>query len=354
MINNDRTYIVCGGFDTKGGHKSYLGSIIMNTIRINGLNGGKLEDLKMINFRDYDVLIWMPNIPNSEEKLIGSIKLSNPKILLVSSKNVIGRHFNHNDMIGRLLQSHSNLGIMIDKKKDRYTFSLMDPLGNIYFDGTDVHTLCVTLSNRINFLLGLHRIGSIEVQENNEDIHIEPDFISVVKGCATEFSKHVSAVNPYRLLGNASARCSYGFPSMRRDDGRILVTRRNIDKRDIEEDGFVIVNNNESVVEYYGPNKPSVDTPIQIRLYNHFENINYIIHGHVYVEGGYFTKNAIPCGYIEEVDEITNIYDRSTGSITLNLIGHGCIIGSSTIPKLDKVKFLSRPIPEMLYAKRGV
>ena len=49
---------------------------------------------------------------------------------------------------------------------------------------------------------------------------------------------------------------------------------------------------------YYGE-KPSVDTPIQIKLFNYYHNVNYMVHGHVYVDNAKMTEHKIPlwlCG----------------------------------------------------------
>lgn len=57
-------------------------------------------------------------------------------------------------------------------------------------------------------------------------------------------------------------------------------------------------------IEYYGDYKPSVDTPSQIMLYQAYPKVNYMLHGHVYIDGFPFTNRCIPCGAIEEAHEI--------------------------------------------------
>ena len=57
-----------------------------------------------------------------------------------------------------------------------------------------------------------------------------------------------------------------------------------------------------------------MDTPVQVRLYKTIPHINYIVHGHVYVKGAPFTKEAIPCGALEEVDEIMELIYNSNSS----------------------------------------
>jgi hypothetical protein len=46
--------------------------------------------------------------------------------------------------------------------------------------------------------------------------------------------------------------------------------------------------------KYYGNKKPSVDTPVQLMIYQNAPAINYMIHGHYYVYGAPFTKSFYP------------------------------------------------------------
>lgn len=102
-------------------------------------------------------------------------------------------------------------------------------------------------------------------------------------------------------------------------------------------------------VYYFGDAKPSVDTPVQLRLYRLFPNINYMIHAHCYVKDGFFTNTPIPCGGLEEVEEITRIvYDTNETRYAFNLIGHGCIIMGQTVKDLKSFTFIKRPMPEKL------
>ena len=194
----------------------------------------------------------------------------------------------------------------------------------------------------------VRRLPSKKIGENRE-FTVNPNFIEFVKYSAQEFTKYVNAINPNRLLGNASTRCMYGFPAERKQD-RIFVTQRNIDKQLIETKGFVEVNSaNLECVEYYGDKKPSVDTPIQLRLFDYYKNINYIVHGHVYVENGKKTKNKVPCGFVEEFDEILDLYPSPDESgFVVNLRGHGCLIMAETVEQLWRIgkNYNSREFPE--------
>jgi len=313
------------------------------------VNGGALsiltDDLK---YSRYDVIIWMPNISNDEDKILPRIKEEAPRALLISSKRVVEKEYKESDVIGRLLKSKSNLGIMITKPKNLYKFKLLDPLGNLYVDTCSIEELADTILNRINQLFSMTRVPSKKIDEERE-FTIDPEFIEFVKYSANEFTKYVNAVNPNRLLGNASTRCMFGFPAERQQD-RIFVTQRNIDKKLIETDGFVEVSPefNGSVL-YYGDRKPSVDTPIQVKLFNYYPNINYMVHGHVYIEGAKMTSSKVPCGFLEEFDEVVELYPSPDEEVVVvNLRGHGCLIMTRTVDQLWKYgsNYISREFPE--------
>lgn len=346
-----RVLLVGGTFDSQGGKSSTIISRMSNTLNCSTMNGGFIRKLSEIDFTRCDILIWMPNIDNNEEKILPKIKdpkTGNYKLLLVSSKNAVGRDYQYSDFIGRMLQTKSNLGIYIDevnKFDDIKKFSLFDPLGNTYIQTTDITKLSQTLMNRIIYLKSLTRIGSVCLGEGYE-FHVDKEFIDEIHSASDQFSKFVNANNPNRLLGNASTRCASGFPAFR-DKNRFFVTRRNVDKTNLSERDFVEVKSGEQTVFYYGENKPSVDTAIQLRLLRHYPNINYMIHGHVYIDNAPKTDSKIPCGYIEEFDEIIKKYpDSNTNNISINLKGHGCLIAADTVEKLKNVKFIGRSFPE--------
>lgn len=312
------------------------------------INGGTIFELKEIQFTRYDVIVWMPNISNDEDKILPNIKKVNPRAVLISSKRVVEKEYQESDVIGRLLASKSNLGIMITRPEKNYSFKLLDPLGNCFVDTDSIEDLVECIVLRLNELFSMTRVPSTKIDEERE-FTIDPNFIEFVKYSANEFTKYVNAVNPNRLLGNASTRCMFGFPAERQQD-RIFVTQRNIDKKLIETDGFVEVSPefNGSVL-YYGDRKPSVDTPIQVKLFNYYPNINYMVHGHVYIEGAKMTSSKVPCGFLEEFDEVVELYPSSDEEVVVvNLRGHGCLIMTRTVDQLWEYgsNYISREFPE--------
>lgn len=112
---------------------------------------------------------------------------------------------------------------------------------------------------------------------------------------------------------------------------------------------------------YCGGDKPSVDTPIQLRLYEKLKNVNYMIHSHCYIKNAPFTSKCVPCGAVEEVDEIIKaIVENYTKEETyadcfdryvLNLIGHGSIVMARDIKGLQGLEYYGRPMPEKMWSK---
>lgn len=340
----NKIFLVGGTFDASGGKPSYIIEQFSKHLNAECINGGNLEDLSL-DFKSMDTLIWMPNINNSEDKILPSIKKINPHLLLIQSKRVIEKEYSESDIVGRLLASKSLMGIMITNGDGAYKYQLLDPLGNKHCQTIDLKFLARTIIARVAYIKNLNRIGSVSIGDK-KSFNIEPEFIDIVKSSGTQFSKFVNAINPNRLLGNASTRCSYGFPAEKQGD-RIFVTRRNVDKQTLSENDFVEVTRNQEKIEYFGDKKPSVDTPIQVMLFNYFKNIKFMIHGHVYVENAPLTQHKIPCGFIEEFNDIiAYIEDENITEFSINLRGHGCLIACKDIKYFDQVKFIGRPFPE--------
>jgi hypothetical protein len=153
------------------------------------------------------------------------------------------------------------------------------------------------------------------------------------------------------MMGNASFRCENGFPTFR-DGNLMFVSKRDIDKRDIGIAGFVPVNlASEHVVEYYAikgnESKPSVDSPINLRLYNHMPGIRFMLHSHTYVEGAPFTAKVLACGDLREAVEVMLLVDAETDRFAVNLRGHGSLVGAAKPEMLRDVKYVARPVPEL-------
>lgn len=337
-------FIVGGTFDNNGGKPSFFVNEMMHILGIPGINGGELSTLGM-SFSFTDTLIWMPNIDNSEDKILPTIKADNPHMLLVQSKRVHDGNYTPADVVGRLLKSRALLGIVIERVFGRYEFQLMDPLGNRHCKTNDVVVLCAALKSRIQEIKRMSRVPSTRTGPVKE-FTIDDKFVSVIKDFGNRFSTFINAINPNRLLGNASTRCESGFPAIN-DRGRMFVSRRNVDKKTLQSSDFVEIELGNGRIFYHGDNKPSVDSPVQAKLFHCFPNIRYMIHGHVYIEDAPTTEHKIPCGFLEEVGDILDVItDPMVSQFSVNLLGHGCLIACRDLDYFDTIKLTGRPFPE--------
>jgi hypothetical protein len=272
-----------------------------------------------------------------------------PKAILVSSKRNYQDqdHYDLPDLISRALQSKSNLFIEFTKGDniDKFTFRLLDPLGNQFYFGDNVDTLCLTMFKRIQFLQTMTRTGSYQIGEKiSAPISFE-NFLTVVKEHSIVFNRLIQKPSTVtRFLGNTSFRCTHGFPSLKQNN-QIFVSRRNVDKSGITTENMVAVKQIPEGVGYYGQDKPSVDTPIQLELYKKYPHIQFMLHGHVYVKDAPFTNQIVPCGSFEEVEEICKLGNNDT-SFVVNLKGHGFTALSTDIQFIQDLQFYSRPVPE--------
>lgn len=375
-MNKIRILIVGGTFDKSGGKRSGLlqkiGEEIANntllrddveSVRI--INGGHIKKLhsEIINdVEKFNIVFWMPNVSNDEFK-IRNVKELNPKCILINSKRNDGDKYSFSELISRSLSAKANLTIEFKKTDDKFNMFVFDPLGNEYYNGTDVEKMSEVLIERAIVLTKMTRKPCLKAEtlrekfSEEESVSIvskELDFLNFAHGCANIFHNLIRpAKGTERFLGNMSFRCQNGFPSFRGKDGIVFVSRRNVDKTDIGPNAFVPTYlDEEENVRYYGEYKPSVDTPVQLRLYKALPNFNYMIHAHCYFKDAPFTHNKVPCGAIEEVAEILSVVDKTKDFQAINLLGHGCILmakNASTFTELFKEKdanFISRKMPE--------
>jgi hypothetical protein len=380
--NMNNILLVGGNFDENGGKQSSLVNAMYSAIvnacnaSVKLINGGDLEEATINAFskaisRQFDIVLWFPNISNDVEK-VRNIKEINEEVFLVTSKRNIGNQYSFAELINHALKLKSNLLVEITSgKSGRYNGRVIDPLGNIICDYTeDFNELIVKVIHRLAYLQSITREHTTCIG-NAIEVPDEVEFFKIIRNFATTFHNLIHpAKDVSRFLGNAAFRCERGFPSFRsgKNNDIIFVSRRDVDKRYISKDAFVgvkclgvsktlattrIIGNliaGNSNVGYYGNFKPSVDTPIQLRLFIALRNVNYMIHSHVYVEGANFTSINIPCGGIEEFDEIMNAinWDGEETDFAVNLIGHGSIVFASDVDYFYEINYYARPIPEII------
>ena len=388
-----KKYLLLGGtFDDNGGKSSKIVSSIGNAItsRFNHgdsltvMNGGdysKLKDIIEVELakEKYDVVFWFPNVDNSKEK-IRNVKDFLPTTMLVTSKRNENKKYTFLDLEQKALAAKANLLLefAVDTASNHITFNVMDPLGNLWYSGDDISEATNYMLNRLDYLMTITRQPTIhsdidikipfnwyfsaieDAEHSDKEVKIpnKDEFIDVVHKYADVFHTIMfhETSDVKRFLGNCSTRlpnefrCPKGFPSFREKD-YVFVSRRNVNKESIDMDQFVPVYAEDNKLYYCGDHKPSVDAPVQVKLYKELPNINYIIHSHCYIKNAPFTSNPIPCGALEEEPEVLGLIDKEFNSrelnrYAINLLGHGSLIMGSTVDDLKNVEYIARQLPE--------
>jgi hypothetical protein len=270
----------------------------------------------------------MPNLPNEEPK---HYPKKAPGSVLVVSK-LMHRDVTSADAAARIFKMQGNAVIEIyppdPYSSDLYRFRLADALSNTWYEGEDLAPLSRSI-------LGLHkwtndsiRVPTVSLQSSNPALNQLMDIVHQV-------ADKVEAKVGERYFGNVSTRCMATFPSMRLSNGLdILVSPRNIDKtRLTAEDMILVTASTRGEVQYLGSRKPSVDTPVHLNLYQNHPKINYMIHGHAYIEGYPYTEEYFPCGDLREVPGISKIIGE-TATAVINLKNHGFLIASADLSTL--------------------
>ena len=349
-----KTLFVVGTYDDSGGRPSSYGRKFVQECVQQGsfseyklCNGGKFEDLERIVFRDFDTIFWLADVPNDKPKLVREIKKNHPTCMLVTSKRNDASKYGTLHLVSGALQTKSNLLIELQKNNGFVSAAVLDPLGNCFLRQTpSIALLATTLLKRLVVLRGFTRQSSLRIGEAVPfpETEWQTEFFAMVRRHAQKFHELVAAETE-RFLGNVSFRCLSGFPSFRHKQ-IIFVSKRNIDKRGIDKAGFVAVEKAEGYVAYYGTDKPSVDTPIQLALYQLFPRINFMLHGHTYVREAPTTTQIVPCGALQEVHEIQSIVPSNCNSFCVNLLGHGSLYGAEDLQTLADIPYIARPLPE--------
>jgi hypothetical protein len=352
---NDAFLIVGGDWGDSPKSSGYLNKLV-GALDYEGVfhNGGKLIQLEgiMEDIEQYDVVLWFPNISNAHEKFLPEIKKRNPKCILVSSKSNMDGKYGTQSLIARALQVKANLLLEFTKGDGKILGSLIDPLGNAFVHKeSDTKVIAEALNCRLKKLTKFTRVGSKSIGEEIICGEGNVEFFKLVREYSEVFHDLIHAAFQDRFLGNISFRCMRGFPSFRWGE-LIYVSQRNVDKRFIGPECMVAVNpERNKQVEFYGDRKPSVDTPIQLDLYKAFPKINYMLHSHVYIEGAPFTSYPIPCGALEEIDEIVNLVGRDDTEARINLKGHGSLVMGSKASVFKDIPYISRTMPELIERK---
>ena len=347
----NKILIVGGTWDLNGGKESgfikkFYSELIKYYENITYLNGGNYNELKNIinSVKDYDVVCWFPNVDNSLPK-IRSVKKINPYTILIGSKRNDNNKYSFVDVLNKTLIERHNLSIEFSKEQEKYKMLLFDPLGVKWYEGTDISNLVGNLYKRLLFISKAKREHTYNT-EGNVEIPNNEEFFSFVREAAEIFHKTIDhSEGVTKFMGNASFKGK---------DNYIYVSKRDVDKSKIDKNNFVACQLDNDILHYYGDTKPSKDAISQANLYNLFPNINYMIHSHCYAIDGKYTEMPVPCGSLDEIDEIIKVIEKEYNgnyNLTLykiNYIGHGCLLLANSVNNLKTTNFISRKFPEEL------
>jgi hypothetical protein len=345
-----KVLVVGGTWDLDGGKESgfikkFYVELGMYLDNITYLNGGNFLYLQNVlnSVIDYDVVFWFANVDNSLPK-VRSVKKVNPYTTLVGSKRNDGK-YSFVDVLNKTLLERHNLSIEFTKDDNGFKMLLFDPLGTKWYEGYSIPDLVEHLYKRLFFLSSTKREHTYHV-DGIKEIPSNEEYFKYVREAAEIFHQtidHSDGVT--KFMGNAS---------FRGDGNLIYVSKRDVDKSKIDKDNFVASYLDDGTLYYYGNVKPSKDTIVQSNLYNLFPNINYMIHSHCYLRDGSFTEMPVPCGSLNEIDEIRKVIERDfNGNYDLplyriNYLGHGCLLLGNSIELLRSVSFYPRTFPEEL------
>lgn len=350
-----KVLFVCGRFDDQRGRASgYMAKVAEAAgPNVETVNGGRFAELALLVRRAaserFDALWWMPDVDNSHPKVVESIKDAVPRCILVTSKNNSTGKYAIVDIVSRMLKARANMALTIDSASP-FKASILDPLGNAFaVSDPDAASIGRALYARTRELANFTRTASVRIGpaiDAPASDEIE-SFAGIVRAYAAPLHEMVHGANPSRFLGNASFRCTRGgFPAFT-SDGKLFVSKRNLDKRDLSPDSFVAVEpKDEGPIAYYGDHKPSVDAPIQRALFAALPWARFMLHAHAYAHAAPTTGHIVPCGALEEVPEVLNEIGVAKGLAVVNLKGHGFIAIASEPWLLAGIRLSARPIPE--------
>jgi len=339
-----RTVIVGGTWGINHKRSSIVDklSVLFDTNELyNGMPG--LSDLPM--YPDGDLIIWMPDIPNEEAK---HYPIKSGGAVLICSK-VMRDGYSKIDAVSRIFKMHGNAVIAISKRMSFYNFELIDALGNTWYNGISLPELSDAISIFYLFTKDAIRVQSTWVPMSLRMSDENFDNVLGLLAINDTLKDSIMTQCGSRFFGNVSTRCQNLFPTIRAKTG-IYVSPRNSDKSEILTEDMIFCTMENGVVRFYGDKniKPSVDTPIQIGVYEERPRLNFMIHGHAFLKGNSYpfytgeTERYCLCGDMKEKDEILKIIPDGFNNGIINLRNHGFLAFSDTLKNMEMMFKLAK------------
>lgn len=355
-----RVLMVGGKWDAVGGRPSGLFAKITEVVsashEVAVRNGGDYRRLPRMldDCHSYDCVFWMADVPNAFDKA-RAVRERSPHAMLVASRHGDGTRYETEATVKRALASGSDLVMEFSLGRGGYRFDMrvIDPLGNLWYEGDDPRAAADAIMGRIGFLATMER-ADVARGEGDATVPDQGEFVRYVR----QVAGRVQATTPDlgaspHFRGNASFR---GTPGMGvsptpGDEETIFVSRRDVTNRFLEASDFVPTCLKDGLLLYRGDSEPSADASVQARLYQALPDVNYMIHMHCYAEGAPFTEKCLPCGTSQEVDEVLAVAGRepdglASRSYVVNLRGHGCLLMAASLGEMPSAKLVTRPLPE--------
>jgi len=316
-----------------GGSKDRLSSVIE---KLHAVLSKKQDNVTTFNsilpttgIKEYDLTLWMPDISNEEEK---DYPVKKQGSILICSK-VMRKETARIDAVSRIFMMRGNAVIMIHKNKKPFSFELVDALNNTWCKTSNLEELASKIMELYLWTKASVRRSLEEVKDRNTlwvpdyDKKNLSNFIEINKKLALKVANGCGN----RFFGNFSTRCTKLFPSHKILPAAFFFSPRNTNKQLISTDDLVLCDYD----KYYGECKPSVDTPVQLKLYRNLPGINYMIHGHAYIKDAITTLDYYPCGDMREVVGILEVVD-SNAVTRINLKNHGFLLLSQDIKGMER------------------
>lgn len=274
----------------------------------------------------YDLIYWWPDIDNTKKK---EYPVKSPGSVLICSK-VMREDTTRVDAVSRIFAMHGNAVVMIHKETKPFQFELVDALNNTWVKTTSISVLANAVQRLFDWTKGSRRKSlkkeSVVEKWSGMDSSMVEEFMSINRKLALKVADGCGN----RYFGNYSTRCTKLFPSKRLNSEYFLFSPRNIDKRFVTVEDLVLTDFD----KYYNERKPSVDTPIQLELYRKHQNINFMIHGHAFIDGAMVTDEYFPCGDLREVPEALKLLDE--GNLYFNLKNHGFLLCAENLGDMER------------------
>lgn len=129
--------------------------------------------------------------------------------MLVSFKRNINNKYSFQELLQKSFVLKSNLTIEFSKINNLYNMRLFDPLGNVWYLGTDIKECSKELITRLDFIKSIRRKSTISTEEsvgalawffnlfkekmykleNNPIVPVKSEFLNIVRDCASKFAE---------------------------------------------------------------------------------------------------------------------------------------------------------------------